>query len=39
VIVSLEVLGKGSVAQLAAELGEIDGVLSVGAGDVNELFD
>jgi putative Mg2+ transporter-C (MgtC) family protein len=39
VVVSLEVFGKGSVAQLAAELGEIDGVLSVGAGDANELFD
>ncbi|HEX4463907.1 MAG TPA: MgtC/SapB family protein [Solirubrobacterales bacterium] len=39
VAVSLEVHGGGSVAALAAELGEIDGVLSVAAGDVNEMFD
>jgi putative Mg2+ transporter-C (MgtC) family protein len=39
VVVSLEVLGKGAVAQLAAELGEIDGVLSVAAGDTGELLD
>ena len=39
VAVSLEVHGPGSVAGLAAELGEIDGVLSVAAGDVNEMFD
>jgi putative Mg2+ transporter-C (MgtC) family protein len=39
VAVALEVHGGGSVAALAAELGEIDGVLSVAAGDVNEMFD
>jgi len=39
VAVSLEVHGGGSVAALAAELGEIDGVLNVAAGDVNEMFD
>jgi hypothetical protein len=38
-LASLEVHGPGSVAALAAELGEIDGVLSVAAGDVNEMFD
>ena len=39
VSVALEVHGPGSVAGLAAELGEIDGVLGVAAGDVNEMFD
>lgn len=39
VAVSLEIHGKGSVADLAGELGEIDGVMSVVAGDVNEMFD
>ncbi len=39
VSVALEVHGPGSVAGLAAELGEIDGVLAVAAGDVNEMFD
>ncbi len=39
VAVALEVHGGGSVAALAAELGEIGGVLSVAAGDVNEMFD
>jgi putative Mg2+ transporter-C (MgtC) family protein len=39
VSVALEVHGPGSVAALAAELGEIDGVLGVAAGDVNEMFD
>lgn len=39
VSVSLEVHGPGSVAALAAELDEIDGVLSVAAGDVNEMFE
>jgi putative Mg2+ transporter-C (MgtC) family protein len=39
VSVALEVHGPGSVAALAAELGEIEGVLSVAAGDVNEMFD
>ena len=38
VMVSLEIHGKGSVAELAAELGELDGVLAVKAGDVNEMF-
>ena len=36
--VSLEIQGKGHVAELAGELGEIDGVFSVAAGDVNEVF-
>lgn len=39
VSLSLEVLGRGSVARLAAELDDIDGVLGVSAGDVNEIFD
>jgi putative Mg2+ transporter-C (MgtC) family protein len=37
--VSFEIHGSGRVAQLAGELGEIDGVVSVSAGDVNEVFD
>ena len=39
VAVSLEVHGRGSVASLAADLGDIDGVHAVAAGDVNEIFD
>jgi putative Mg2+ transporter-C (MgtC) family protein len=39
VSVALEIHGSGPVALLAGELGEIDGVLSVAAGDVNEMFD
>ncbi len=39
VAVSLEVHGRGSVATLAADLGEIAGVHAVAAGDVNEIFD
>jgi putative Mg2+ transporter-C (MgtC) family protein len=39
VVVALELHGKGAVAELAAELGEIDGVHSVAAGDVNEMFE
>ncbi len=39
VAVSLEVHGRGPVAPLAADLGEIDGVHAVAAGDVNEIFD
>ncbi len=39
VSVALEVHGPGAVAPLAAELGEIDGVLAVAAGDVNEIFE
>jgi putative Mg2+ transporter-C (MgtC) family protein len=39
VAVSLEVHGSGSVATLAADLGDIDGVHGVAAGDVNEIFD
>jgi putative Mg2+ transporter-C (MgtC) family protein len=39
VSVALEIHGPGPVATLAAELGEIEGVLSVAAGDVNEMFD
>jgi hypothetical protein len=37
-LASLEVHGPGSVAAIGCELGEI-GVLSVAAGDVNEMFD
>jgi putative Mg2+ transporter-C (MgtC) family protein len=37
--VALEIHGAGSVASLAGRLGEIDGVISVAAGDVNEIFD
>jgi putative Mg2+ transporter-C (MgtC) family protein len=39
VSVALGVHGPGAVAPLAAELGEIDGVLAVAAGDVNEIFE
>ena len=39
VAVSLEIHGSGQVAALAADLGEIDGVHAVAAGDVNEIFD
>ena len=39
VVVSLEVHGRKSTAQLAAELGEIDGVLNIAAGDVDELLE
>jgi len=39
VAVALEVHGSGSVASLAVDLGEIDGVHAVAAGDVNEIFD
>lgn len=39
VAVSLEVHGPHPVAELAADLGEIDGVDTVSAGDVNEIFD
>jgi putative Mg2+ transporter-C (MgtC) family protein len=39
VTVSLEVQGKGSLAGLAEALDEIDGVLSVKAGEVAEIFD
>jgi hypothetical protein len=39
VSVALEVHGPGPVAELAAELGEIDGVIGVAAGDVNQMFD
>ena len=35
----MEVHGKGPVAELAAELDELDGVIAVQAGDVNEVFD
>jgi len=31
--------GPGAVAELAAALGELDGVIAVAAGDVNEMFD
>jgi putative Mg2+ transporter-C (MgtC) family protein len=39
VAVSLEIHGRAYVADLAADLGEIDGVHAVSAGDVNEIFD
>src|ERR1700761_724344 len=39
VAVALEIHGSGQVAALAADLGEIDGVHAVAAGDVNEIFD
>jgi putative Mg2+ transporter-C (MgtC) family protein len=39
VSVALEVHGRGAVASLAADLGEIEGVHAVAAGDVNEIFD
>lgn len=39
VAVSLEIHGSGSVAALAADVGDIDGVHAVQAGDVNEIFD
>lgn len=39
VAVSLEVHGRAHVADLAADLGDIDGVHAVSAGDVNEIFD
>jgi putative Mg2+ transporter-C (MgtC) family protein len=39
VSVSLEIHGGGSVAALAGELDDLDGVLSVAAGDVNEFLD
>lgn len=39
VSVALEILGSGHVAQLAGELGEIEGVVAVSADDVNEVFD
>src|ERR1700761_7099416 len=38
VAVALEIHGSGQVAALAADLGEIDGVHAVAAGDVNEIF-
>jgi putative Mg2+ transporter-C (MgtC) family protein len=39
VTVSLDVQGTGSVSKLAAKLADIDGVVSVNAGDVNVLSD
>jgi hypothetical protein len=36
VSVNLQVQGIGSVAELAGALGELDGVVGVTAGDVNE---
>jgi putative Mg2+ transporter-C (MgtC) family protein len=38
VVVALEVHGKGSVVQLAGELGDLEGVLGVTAGEVDEVF-
>lgn len=35
--VALEVQGTGSVSKLAAKLADIEGVVSVNAGDVNVL--
>ena len=37
VTVELEVRGQGSLAELATELHELDGIVDVHAGDVNEL--
>jgi len=37
VTVELEVRGQGSVAELATELNELDGIVDVRAGDANEL--
>jgi putative Mg2+ transporter-C (MgtC) family protein len=39
VAVALEIHGRGHDAELAGEIGEIDGVVSVTAGGVNEVFD
>jgi putative Mg2+ transporter-C (MgtC) family protein len=39
VTVALEVQGIGSVSKLAAKLADIDGMVSVNAGDVNEVTD
>lgn len=39
VVVSLEVHGRQSTARLTADLGEIDGVLNIAAGDVDELLE
>jgi putative Mg2+ transporter-C (MgtC) family protein len=39
VTVALEVQGTGAVSKLAAKLADIDGVVSVNAGDVNEVND
>jgi putative Mg2+ transporter-C (MgtC) family protein len=38
VTVDLEVTGQGSVAELAAQLNELDGILDVHAGDANETM-
>ena len=37
VTVDLEVRGQGSIAELASELNDLDGVLAVHAGDANEF--
>jgi putative Mg2+ transporter-C (MgtC) family protein len=37
VTVALEIQGTGSISKLAAKLADIDGVVSVNAGDVNVL--
>jgi len=37
ITVDLEVRGQGSIADLASELNELDGVVSVHAGDANEF--
>jgi putative Mg2+ transporter-C (MgtC) family protein len=39
VTVALEVQGTGSISKLAAKLADIDGVVSVNAGDVNVVTD
>lgn len=39
VTVALEVQGTGSISKLASKLADIDGVVSVHAGDVNEVND
>ncbi len=37
VTVDVELRGQGSIAELAAELGEINGIVDIRAGDANEL--
>ncbi|HEX6510335.1 MAG TPA: hypothetical protein VF221_22115 [Chloroflexota bacterium] len=37
VTVELEVRGQGSIAELASELNDLDGIVDVYAGDANEL--
>jgi putative Mg2+ transporter-C (MgtC) family protein len=39
ITVALEVQGTGSVSKLASKLADIEGVVSVQAGDINEVTD